>query len=187
MAEFRPDSDSQFVTCGVKHVKFWSLAGGQLLGKRGVMSGSVPGITDDSQLRMQTMLSVAFGGVRREVCFFPKERVTHCRKLDYASLTGHFLFFSFLSFSFSFFSFLFISFLSFHFIFFSFLFFSFVFCHFLSFQDNLTFTGAMSGDVFVWTGHKLSRVVSRAHGGPVFTMYTTLRDGLIVTGGKEKG
>ena len=82
MAEFRPDSDSQFVTCGVKHVKFWSLAGGQLLGKRGVMSGSVPGITDDSQLRMQTMLSVAFGGVRREVCFFPKERVRHSRKLD---------------------------------------------------------------------------------------------------------
>ena len=54
-------------------------------------------------------------------------------------------------------------------------------------QDNLTFTGAMNGDVFVWSSHKLVRVVSRAHSGPVFTMHTTLRDGLIVTGGKEKG
>ena len=64
VAEFRPDSDSDFVTCGVKHVKFWNLAGGQLLGKRGVIGGAVPGISDESQLRMQTMLSVAFGGVK---------------------------------------------------------------------------------------------------------------------------
>ena len=54
-------------------------------------------------------------------------------------------------------------------------------------QENLTFTGAMNGDVFVWLGHKLARVVSRAHNGPVFAMHTTLRDGLIVSGGKEKG
>ena len=53
-------------------------------------------------------------------------------------------------------------------------------------QDNLTFTGAMNGDVFVWSGHRLVRIVRRAHSGPVFTMHTTLRDGLIVTGGKEK-
>ena len=57
----------------------------------------------------------------------------------------------------------------------------------LSTQDNLTFTGAMNGDVYVWSSHKLIRLVSRAHSGPVFAMHTTLRDGLIVTGGKEKG
>jgi microtubule-associated protein-like 6 len=44
----------------------------------------------------------------------------------------------------------------------------------------------MNGDVYIWSGHKLARVVSKAHSGPVFTMYTTLKDGLIVTGGKEK-
>lgn len=65
VAEFRPDSDSQFVTCGVKHVKFWSLAGGQLVGKRGVITAAQQGESDESQLRMQTMLSVAFGAVRK--------------------------------------------------------------------------------------------------------------------------
>ena len=62
MAQFRPDSDSQFVTCGVKHVKFWTLAGGQLVGKRGVVTTPV-GEDSAAQLRMQTMLSVAFGAV----------------------------------------------------------------------------------------------------------------------------
>lgn len=38
----------------------------------------------------------------------------------------------------------------------------------------------------VWKEHILVRVVAKAHTGPVFTMYTTLRDGLIVTGGKER-
>ncbi|PFX18604.1 Echinoderm microtubule-associated protein-like 6 [Stylophora pistillata] len=42
--------------------------------------------------------------------------------------------------------------------------------------------------VWKWAeGHKLARVVSRAHGGPVFAMHTTFRDGLIVSGGKDKG
>lgn len=50
----------------------------------------------------------------------------------------------------------------------------------------MTFTGALSGDVYVWQDTTLGRVVTRAHNGPVFTMFTTLRDGLIVTGGKEK-
>lgn len=54
------------------------------------------------------------------------------------------------------------------------------------FQNNLTFTGTISGDVCVWKDHILCRVVARAHNGPVFAMYTTLRDGLIVTGGKER-
>uniref|UniRef100_A0A3Q3FEP0 EMAP like 6 n=1 Tax=Labrus bergylta TaxID=56723 RepID=A0A3Q3FEP0_9LABR len=106
VVEFRPDSDSQFVSVGIKHIKFWTLVGGSLVYKKGVI-GSV----EDG--RMQTMLSVAFGA------------------------------------------------------------------------NNLTFTGAINGDVFVWREHFLIRVVAKAHSGPVFTMYTTLRDGLIVTGGKD--
>nr|XP_046163640.1 echinoderm microtubule-associated protein-like 5 isoform X2 [Oncorhynchus gorbuscha] len=107
VAEFRPDSDTQFVSVGIKHVRFWTLAGRALLCKKGVMSS-----IEDA--RMQTMLSVAFGA------------------------------------------------------------------------NNLTFTGTISGDVCVWKEHILVRVVAKAHTGPVFTMYTTLRDGLIVTGGKER-
>ncbi|XP_037543112.1 echinoderm microtubule-associated protein-like 6 isoform X2 [Nematolebias whitei] len=107
VVEFRPDSDTQFVSVGIKHVKFWILAGGALMYKKGVV-----GTLEDG--RMQTMLSVAFGA------------------------------------------------------------------------NNLTFTGAINGDVFVWRDHYLLRVVAKAHTGPVFTMYTTLRDGLIVTGGKER-
>ncbi|KAB1277577.1 Echinoderm microtubule-associated protein-like 5 [Camelus dromedarius] len=107
VAEFRPDSDSQFVSVGVKHVKFWTLAGRALLSKKGLLS-----TLEDA--RMQTMLAVAFGA------------------------------------------------------------------------NNLTFTGTISGDVCVWKDHVLCRIVARAHNGPVFAMYTTLRDGLIVTGGKER-
>ncbi|KAI4812331.1 hypothetical protein KUCAC02_023729 [Chaenocephalus aceratus] len=81
VVEFRPDSDSQFVSVGIKHVKFWTLAGGALMYRKGV--------------------------------------------------------------------------------------------------NNLTFTGAINGDVYVWRDHFLLRVVAKAHTGPVFTMYTTLRDGLI--------
>ena len=54
------------------------------------------------------------------------------------------------------------------------------------FQNNVTFTGAMSGDVYVWKDNMLVRLVDKAHNGPVFSMFTTLRDGLIVTGAKEK-
>lgn len=56
VVEFRPDSDSQFVSVGIKHVKFWTLAGGALMYKKGVV-----GTVEDG--RMQTMLSVAFGTV----------------------------------------------------------------------------------------------------------------------------
>ena len=45
-------------------MKFWTVAGGQLIGKRGVINTSQQVESDDSQLRMQTMLSVAFGSVR---------------------------------------------------------------------------------------------------------------------------
>ena len=44
----------------------------------------------------------------------------------------------------------------------------------------------MSGDVYVWKEHNLLRIVNKAHNGPVFALYTTLRDGLIVSGAKEK-
>ena len=44
----------------------------------------------------------------------------------------------------------------------------------------------MSGDVYVWKGCNFVRLVSKAHSGPVFSMFTTLKDGLIVTGAKEK-
>lgn len=37
----------------------------------------------------------------------------------------------------------------------------------------------------MWAGNVLSRVVTDAHTGPVFAMYTSLEDGLIVSGGKE--
>lgn len=50
----------------------------------------------------------------------------------------------------------------------------------------MTYTGSMSGDVFVWKDCSLIRLVSKAHDGPVFTLYTTLKDGLIVSGAKEK-
>ena len=49
MVEFRPDSDTQFVSVGVKHMKFWTLAGSALLYKKGVI-GSM------EAAKMQTML-----------------------------------------------------------------------------------------------------------------------------------
>ncbi|WAR18910.1 EMAL6-like protein [Mya arenaria] len=109
-AEFRPDSDSQFVTVGVKHVKFWTVAGNQIVGKRGVLTDAGAGTNIK---KLQTMLSIGFGA------------------------------------------------------------------------NNVTYTGAMSGDVYVWKDQILQRLVQKAHSGPVFSMFTTLRDGLIVTGGKE--
>ncbi|XP_072318733.1 echinoderm microtubule-associated protein-like 6, partial [Eucyclogobius newberryi] len=107
VAEFRPDSDSQFVSVGVKHVKFWSVVGGALIYKKG-LNACKDGATS------QTMLALAFGA------------------------------------------------------------------------NSLTFSGAINGDVFVWRAHVLERVVEKAHNGPVFSMFTSLRDGLIVTGAKER-
>lgn len=57
VVEFRPDSDTQFVSVGIKHIKFWTLVGGSLVYKKGVVSALEDG-------RMQTMLAVAFGAVR---------------------------------------------------------------------------------------------------------------------------
>jgi len=111
VAEFRPDSDLSFVTCGVKHLTFWTVTGGTLVGKKANLSAYDDA---DEKVEMQTMLSVAFG------------------------------------------------------------------------PNNATFTGAMNGDVFIWSANSLSRLVKHVHSGPVFTMFTTVRDGLIVTGGKDK-
>lgn len=108
--EFRPDSDQQLVSVGIKHVKFWSVAGSQILGKKGILTAAGTG---GSICKMQTMLSLAFG------------------------------------------------------------------------NNNVTFTGTLSGDVYVWQGNTLQRLVVKAHTGPIFCMYTTLKDGLLLTGGKE--
>ena len=45
----------------------------------------------------------------------------------------------------------------------------------------------MNGDVYIWSANTLSRIVNKVHTGPVFSMFTTVRDGLIVTGGKDNG
>lgn len=66
-AEFRPDSDTQFVSVGVKHVKFWTVAGSQLVGKRGILTDAGSGA---DVKKMQTMLSVAFGAVRKQCLLY---------------------------------------------------------------------------------------------------------------------
>ena len=57
-AQFRPDSTDKFVTVGVQHVKFWSLAGSKLLSKRGVLN-----VSTATDYKIQTMLSIAFAPV----------------------------------------------------------------------------------------------------------------------------
>ena len=64
LAEFRPDSDNSFVTVGVKHVMFWTVAGSQILGKRGLLNTAGQNTQD---AKMQTMLSIAFGAVSWDV------------------------------------------------------------------------------------------------------------------------
>lgn len=56
LAQFLPDSSTKFVSCGVKHVRFWNLVGTQLVNKK----GHIPKSLDAS---MQTMLSLAFAPV----------------------------------------------------------------------------------------------------------------------------
>ena len=62
-ALFRPTSETEFVTAGVKHLKFWKVAGNTLVEKKAVMTKSA-----DSRrpAKMQTMLSIAFGPVSEE-------------------------------------------------------------------------------------------------------------------------
>ena len=105
--EFRPDSDSQLVSVGQKHVNFWTLAGTDIVSRKVKVPESLG-------VKMQTMLSIAFS------------------------------------------------------------------------TSGITYTGAISGDVFVWQDSRLTRVITNCHTGPVFALYTTIKDGLIVSGGKEK-
>ena len=56
VAQFRPDSSTKFVSCGVKHVRFWNLVGTELMNRK----GHIPSAVGAS---MQTMLSVAFAPV----------------------------------------------------------------------------------------------------------------------------
>ena len=57
-AMFKPDSSTKFVSCGVKHVRFWNLVGTQLVNKK----GHIPKTVGAS---MQTMLSLAFAPVSK--------------------------------------------------------------------------------------------------------------------------
>lgn len=59
-ALFRPDSDTHFVSAGVKHLKFWSVAGNTLVEKKAVIKKTGPG---KGSAKMQTMLSITFGPV----------------------------------------------------------------------------------------------------------------------------
>ena len=60
-ALFRPNSETQFVSAGVKHLKFWSVAGNTLVEKKGLISKTTEG---KKSSKMQTMLSITFGSVR---------------------------------------------------------------------------------------------------------------------------
>uniref|UniRef100_T1JGP8 WD repeat-containing protein 55 homolog n=1 Tax=Strigamia maritima TaxID=126957 RepID=T1JGP8_STRMM len=101
-AQFSPDSDTNFVSIGVKHVKFWSVLGAELRGRRGRHVEPIP-----------TFLSLTFGG------------------------------------------------------------------------NKTTLTGSWDGAIFVWRDEKLIRVVTRAHCGPIFSLYGSSFDGLVVSGAKE--
>ena len=50
-------------------------------------------------------------------------------------------------------------------------------------QDDRTYTGSMTGLVFIWRGNTLERTVT-AHAGPIFSMFSS--NNYIVTGAKER-
>ena len=66
-AVFRPDSDSVFVSVGFKHVRFWNVAGSELLYKKGILTDW--NSTKTKLKKMPTMLSVAFGQVTLQVAY----------------------------------------------------------------------------------------------------------------------
>lgn len=124
-ALFRPGSETQFVSAGVKHLKFWTVAGNTLVEKKAVIAKSADG---KRSAKMQTMLSIAFQGVKN-----PTER---SGKIE-----------AFL------------------------------------FQEKRTYTGSMTGLVFIWQNNNLERTIT-AHLGPIFSVYSA--DNCLVTGAKEK-
>ena len=66
-ALFRPNSDTHFVSAGVKHLKFWSVAGNTLVEKKAVITKTTDG---RRSAKMQTMLSIAFGPVMQKSLSF---------------------------------------------------------------------------------------------------------------------
>jgi hypothetical protein len=50
-------------------------------------------------------------------------------------------------------------------------------------KDDRTYTGSMTGLVFIWRVNTLERTVT-AHAGPIFSMFSS--DNCVVTGAKEK-
>uniref|UniRef100_A0A3Q1BB23 HELP domain-containing protein n=1 Tax=Amphiprion ocellaris TaxID=80972 RepID=A0A3Q1BB23_AMPOC len=97
-----PFQQNRLVSCGVKHIKFWSLCGNALTPKRGIF-----GKTGD----LQTILCVA------------------------------------------------------------------------SAKDDITYSGALNGDIYVWKGLNLIRTVQSAHGAGIFSMYSC-EEGF-ATGGRD--
>ena len=78
-ALFRPNQDAQFVTAGVKHLKFWTVAGNTLVEKKAVMPKTVAG---RRSTKMQTMLSIAFGRVCNQVISFNIDDRILFRKIE---------------------------------------------------------------------------------------------------------
>lgn len=68
-ALFHPTLETHFVSVGVKHLKFWSVAGNTLVQKKAVITQTEDGKRSS---KMQTMLSIAFGpvGAKRRSCSF---------------------------------------------------------------------------------------------------------------------
>jgi echinoderm microtubule-associated protein-like 5 len=81
---------------GFKHIRFWSVAGSELLKKKGILTDWDS--TGIKLKKMPTMLSIGFG------------------------------------------------------------------------QENVTYTGTMGGDIFIWKENVLIRAVKHAHLGPIFSM-----------------
>ena len=80
--QFQPNSDNQLVSCGVKHIKFWTLKGNTLKPSKGIFGKAG---------EIQTMLCLAFG------------------------------------------------------------------------PEDITYSGALNGDIYVWKGKNLSSVIANAH------------------------
>ena len=64
------------MTVGVKHIKFWTVAGGELISKKGVLA-KIPDLPE--MPKMQTLLSLAFGAVSSDICHM--KRVLHLNLL----------------------------------------------------------------------------------------------------------
>ena len=58
--EFRPDNETQLVSVGVRHLRFWQVAGTQMVPKRGVVVQK-DRHSSTEKTRIPTMLSIAFG------------------------------------------------------------------------------------------------------------------------------